>query len=180
MCLSVCVCVRACACVCACVCMRACVCACVSLCVCVCMRACVRVCTRTPAHGLLSFLTARRGASFKCNSASHHQEEAEIAKLTSSRPRQQRRRLGGTTDSMDTSLSQLQEIREGQEGSLVRGHPRDRDESDTTERLNNTQAQELCSAGVRGYQGRRRRQRKGWWGQGLGTEPDPVSDSEGG
>ena len=52
---------------------------------------------------------------------------------------------------------------EGQEGSLVRCHAHDRDESDTTERLNsnNKQAQELYSAGFRGYQGRRRRQLKG-------------------
>ena len=76
--------------------------------------------------------------------------------------------MAGTTDSMDTSLSQLQEKREGREGSLVRGHPRDRDESDTTERPNNTQAQELCSAGVRGCQGRRRRQRKEMVGTGSG------------
>ena len=60
-------------------------------------------------------------------------------------------------------FEQAQGDGEGQEGSPVRCHPRNRDESDTTERLNNNnnnQAQELYSVGFRGYQGRRRRQLK--------------------
>ena len=98
-------------------------------------------------HGILPFLTARTVASLKCNSNSYHQEEAEITKLMSSRPRQQRRWLDGITNSMEFEPTPGDS--EGQEGSLVRCHAHDRDESDTRERLNsnNKQAQELYSAG---------------------------------